>query len=40
MTKIDPAHLVVVAFVQAADKKILQATRSDVVVGSAGRGPR
>ena len=40
MTKIDPAHLVVVAFVQAADKKILQATRSDVVAGSAGRGPR
>jgi tetratricopeptide (TPR) repeat protein len=40
MTTIDPAHLVVVAFVQAADKKVLQATRSDVVVGSAGRGPR
>jgi Tfp pilus assembly protein PilF/thiol-disulfide isomerase/thioredoxin len=32
MTKIDPAHLVVVAFVQAADKKILQATRSEVVM--------
>jgi len=30
MTTIDPAHLVVVAFVQGADKRILQAARADV----------
>jgi tetratricopeptide (TPR) repeat protein len=31
MTHIDPAHLVVVAFIQAPNKRILQAARTDVV---------
>jgi len=36
MTTIDPAHLVVVAFVQGPDRKILQATSADVVAKAAG----
>ena len=38
MTTIDTSHLAVIAFVQAADKKILQATQSAVAVGAPGSG--
>jgi tetratricopeptide (TPR) repeat protein len=38
MTRIDPAHLIVVAFVQTPAKKVLQAARADVVAPAATKG--